>query len=171
MSDTRPDPSSSYHSRLVTRIASRWRGKLPVTLSWAEMLQEGEVALAEARQEFDEARGVRFSTFAWGRIYHHLESVIRRTIEASQVVSLGRDHPDRLNNSDVEEVADMVWEEVERLDPFDREAVIRRWGLDGHGEESQRSTAMSMGVSPKKIAGSVRRSLSSMRERLAGDVA
>lgn len=164
------DPHDPFHHRMVTQIANRWRGRLPIGLTWAEFLQEGELALAVARRNFDRDRGNRFSTFAYPSILRHLQGVVAAAAGAVRELPLSPSIMDRSRDFEAETIADLVWDEVDRLDPFAREAVIRRFGLDGYGEESQRSTAKSMGVDPRQIAAAVRRSLGSMRERLAGDV-
>lgn len=159
------------HSRFVLAVARRLRSQLPVGLPWAEFLQEGELALVLARRDFDPDRGTKFSTFALGRIRGHLIQVMREVRRSSRVVSLAGPVADQSSNAEAEATADLVWDLVDRLDVQSREAVIRRWGLDGWGEECQRTTALSMGMSPQKISDLVRRSLRSMRDQLAGDVA
>jgi RNA polymerase sigma factor (sigma-70 family) len=170
-SDDRIDPACPSHSRLVTRVASQFRRRLPHGMSWAEFLQEGELALAIARRDFDPERGVKFGTFAWTSILNHLRGFLRGLHAEQAHLPLHPDSLDRSRDLEAEAVADLVWDEVDQLEPFAREAVIRRFGLDGYGEQTQRSTAKSMGCDPRKIHGVVEESLRSMRERLAGDVA
>lgn len=145
---------------------------LPAGLSRSDLRQEAAYALLVARRDFDPARGSRFSTYAVAWVSGHLRHVIEDAVACQAELPTDMDRrPDQSADPEVAAVADLVWELVEELDSFAREAVIRRWGLDGYGAQSEHLTASSMGVSRKKISGSVRRSLSVMRARLAGEVA
>ncbi|GAA2178692.1 RNA polymerase sporulation sigma factor SigF [Brooklawnia cerclae] len=64
---------------LVRALVHRWAGR--TNLPWDDLFQEGCLALAEAVMRWDNARGTRFSTLAWG--------MINRALAASALVRCG----------------------------------------------------------------------------------
>lgn len=61
---------------MVVLLARRYcRGRREVL---EELVQEGNIALAEALMRYDWSRGVRLSTQAWHWVRHHLTAVMRR---------------------------------------------------------------------------------------------
>jgi RNA polymerase sigma-32 factor len=64
------------HLRLVTKIASRYRG---YGLPSSDLISEGNVGLIQALQRFDPDRGVRFSTYAGWWIKAAIQAYILRS--------------------------------------------------------------------------------------------
>ncbi len=58
----------SSHQGLVKSIALKITESLPTQFELDDLIGYGQVGLAEAAQEFDPARGVRFATYAYYRV-------------------------------------------------------------------------------------------------------
>ena len=80
---TSPAPASpvdlSTHLRLVKRVASHFRGRLPAALELTDLVQAGTVGLMEALQAYDPDKGVDFETFAKFRIRGAMLDEIRKS--------------------------------------------------------------------------------------------
>ena len=63
-----PEQLMREHQGLVRSIAWQIMQKLPATADIEELIQDGNLGLAEAARKFDHKRGFRFTTFAFRRI-------------------------------------------------------------------------------------------------------
>jgi RNA polymerase sigma factor for flagellar operon FliA len=62
------DAEAQAHRELVERIVRRLQRELDLSCDTDDLRGWGQQGLLEAKQRFDPARGVRFSTFAYYRI-------------------------------------------------------------------------------------------------------
>ncbi len=75
---------------LVVKIARHYAKRS--TADQADMIQEGLIALIEARKTFDESRGVKFSTHAWWKIRAAIQAyAMRNANHGAQHGRVGRD--------------------------------------------------------------------------------
>jgi len=69
----------SAHMKLVKRVASHFRGRLPAAIEFSDLVQAGSVGLIEALNAFDSEKGTDFETFAKLRIRGAMLDEIRRS--------------------------------------------------------------------------------------------
>lgn len=67
------------HLKMVKRVASHFRGRLPAALELADLVQAGTVGLMEALEAYDPAKGNDFETFAKLRIRGAMLDEIRKS--------------------------------------------------------------------------------------------
>lgn len=72
------------HIGLVHHVAARLKGQAP-TLDFSDLLSVGTLGLLQAMNDFDPARGSRFSTFAYLRIRGAMFDEVRRRSPRSRV--------------------------------------------------------------------------------------
>jgi RNA polymerase sigma factor (sigma-70 family) len=118
--------------------------------SYAEVLQEGRIALWQAILHFEPERGVAFSTYAGVAIQHRIWDAARRSV-LRDAVWCGEVERDAL-----EALEEQLWwgavhealvEAVARLPERLRQVVCAVYGLDGQAPCTQRAIGQRFGVS------------------------
>ncbi len=119
---------------------------------YAELVQEGRLALWHAVLGFDAARGVRFATYGWRVVEHALWAAVRRARQAEDIaVPTGAaPEPWRVLSQQPAVQAELlaaVGQLPERL----REVVTRLYGLEGHAPCTQAALGRAWGISRERI--------------------
>ncbi|MCL6563435.1 MAG: sigma-70 family RNA polymerase sigma factor [Firmicutes bacterium] len=136
--------------RLVVWVAKSYKGNLS---AWPDLIQEGSLGLLQAVRRFDPTRKTRFATYAvwWIRQAVLLEVQRERRVQEVWGIAGSLEDGDgvlpgeiegglgfELGEQDVADPADwvtiqvereVVWRALDRLEPNEREAVARRFGI------------------------------------------
>ncbi|NVM26731.1 MAG: sigma-70 family RNA polymerase sigma factor [Desulfobacterales bacterium] len=134
------------HERLIHAVVHQQYGGL---LPYADLVQEGRIALWQAILHYDPERGFAFSTYAWRAIQHRIWSAVARA-ERPQGYLVPAPPPDPL--ACVEAVAQQAAIQValrEALRHLPRrlyEVLVLAYGLDGQPARSLAALARDYGV-------------------------
>jgi len=146
------------HEGLVQAILRRqWRGDV----AYAELLQEGRMALWQAIRHFDPYRGVAFSSYAWPAIERRLWRVVAvatRQARAERAEGHRVARPDLADPQCMAEEA-LWWAQVRvtladtllRLPDRLREVITAAYGLDGLPPRSLAALGRHYGVSRESV--------------------
>src|SRR5215203_6715244 len=80
----RPQPTGSEHPRVIAGIpfvehlARRVAATMPHSIDLGDLVQDGVIGLIDAAERFDEARGIKFETFAERRIRGAMIDALRK---------------------------------------------------------------------------------------------
>ena len=135
-------------------------------LSYAELVQAGQVGLWRAILGYDPQRGVAFSTYACVSVRRHIWQAVRRAKagEARRRVGLvlaaALEPVEQLLEGEVVAVLQAM---VEAL-PAQRRRIVRAYyGLNGEPAQTQAELAAKRGCTPQAISYQLRRALEQLR--------
>ena len=158
--------------RLVVNIAKRHIG--PQT-NLFELISDGNVSLIRAVEKFDYTRGFKFSTYAsWAIMKNFARSVPRQGVrrerfqtgreellETSRDLRFEGEEPYQEPDFSVRQSIERV---LGRLDPREREIVMRRFGLgDTPGPQTVEEVGLHFGVTKERIRQIETRALNKLR--------
>lgn len=159
--------------RLVVSIAKRHVGWSP---QFFETISDGNVSLMRAVENFDYARGNKFSTYAtWAIMKNYARSVPEQHYKASRYVTgqdvaleLAEDQtPQTVNPSDHQKVRELIADALRSLDDREREIVTRHFGLQRDQESvTLEALGQRFGVTKERIRQIEKGALSQLREVL-----
>jgi RNA polymerase sigma factor (sigma-70 family) len=155
---TGPDPAARLfeeHQGLVHMVVRELRSRATPGFDVEDMVQEGMLGLLHAVRNWDEARGLRFSTYAVpcirGAVLNAREAkatpvrIPRRQVALAPVSLDVRDADDRTladrlpdvtavdpaTSAATADLARRLGQVLSTLEPLPRAVVVRRYGLDG----------------------------------------
>jgi len=136
------------------------------SLSYADLVQAGQVGLWRAILGYDPGRGVAFSTYACVTVRRHIWGAVRRAKAgaARRRVGLELSSPLELVDQVVEgEVVAVLHAMVEGLPAQRRRIVCAYYGLNGEEAQTQAELAAEQGCTPQAISYHLRRALEQLR--------
>jgi RNA polymerase sigma factor (sigma-70 family) len=121
-------------------------------VAYAELVQEGRLALWRAVLGFDPARGVRFATYAGLAVERALWAAVRRARRDSAVVmpAVGQPEPWALLSRQPEVQAALLGAVVQLPERL-RAVVMQLYGLDGQGGCTQAALGRAWGLSGERV--------------------
>ncbi|MBS3735458.1 MAG: sigma-70 family RNA polymerase sigma factor [Phycisphaerae bacterium] len=166
----------SANMGLVVAMAKRTR--IP-NVTFADLISEGYMALLRAIDNFDVARGFKFSTYACRAIlkgFNRLATKVGR-----YVTRFGTSYDPELEPSDydaqrherqrdlaVSDVREVLTKNTAHLDRVERQVVIERFGLDGRDKpRTLAQVGKAVGLSNERVRQVQKRALAKMRGVLA----
>lgn len=136
------------HRGLVLGVVARqWKGK---RLAYADLVQEGWVALWQAILGYEPERGTAFSTYAWAAIARRIWQVVARAERRE-----GWSWP--AEGEGVEEAAEAAWVQQElgaavaRLPVRLGAVVTALYGLDGQPPQTLAEVGATYGVTRERV--------------------
>jgi RNA polymerase sigma factor (sigma-70 family) len=135
-------------------------------LSYAELLQAGQIGLWRAILGFDPQRGVAFSTYACVSVRHHIWQAVKRA--KAQAVRQGDGLEPRGGLELVEQVLEqdvvtVLLAMVKGLPAQRRQVVCAYYGLCGERAHTQAELAAEKGCTHQAISYQLRRALEQLR--------
>lgn len=121
---------------------------------YAELVQEGRIALWHAACRFDRSRGVAFSTYAWVAIERHVHRAVARARQAEGYVE--PEAPAGLLDGVEEEVwrsqvGSPLGQALARLPAHLREVVLAVYGLNGEEPCTMAAVGRQRGISRERV--------------------
>lgn len=161
--------------RLVVSIARRFADS---NHSFDELVSDGQIALMNAIEKFDYARGFRFSTYAthaiqrsfYRRIKNRQRDLTRVKSTSTEIMEEVPDHFDVENTSaeDFQRIQDLMRWIDDELDERERYIVAARFGLnDEHDARTLRTIGEELGISKERVRQLQIRAITKLQE-LAG---
>ncbi|MFW6108035.1 MAG: sigma-70 family RNA polymerase sigma factor [bacterium] len=177
------DRARAVRSQLVSAnmglvVAMAKRTRIP-NVSFSDLISEGYMALLRAIDNFDVARGFKFSTYACRAI---LKGFNRLATKVGRYVSrFGVSYDPELEPSDydvrrhemqrdmaVSDVQEVLARNSARLDPIERTVVVERFALDGRDKPGTLAeVGEHVGLSNERVRQVQKRALAKMRATLA----
>lgn len=139
------------HQGLVRAVVrQQYRGDLP----YADLIQEGRIALWQAILHYDSARGIAFSTYAWRVIQHRIWRSVARA-QRPQGCLLASAPPDPLVQTETlcqqAAVRIALREALRYLPERLQEVLARTYGLDGQPACSLAALGREYGVTRERV--------------------
>lgn len=139
------------HAGLIRAVLrQQYGGALP----YADLLQEGRIALWQAIVHYDPQRGIAFSTYAWPAIQRRLWSAVARAQRAEGFLP-SAPSPDPREQAELlchQEMLRVVLQQALRLLPSRlQEVVVRAYGLDGLPADSLAALGRAYGVTRERV--------------------
>lgn len=164
--------------RLVVSIAKRHAAP---HLDFFEVVSDGNVSLMRAVDKFDYTRGFKFSTYAsWAIIKNYARSVPeenthRDRYQTGKSEFLEKRAANWFLDDDEDEQRAAVRAALERmlqiLEERDRAILMRRFGIDNHGEpQTLEEIGRSLGVSKERVRQLESRAMGRLRAEFETDV-
>jgi RNA polymerase primary sigma factor len=148
---------SIFKQTLVVSIAKRHAGSYN---DITELVSDGNVALIQAVDRFDYARGNKFSTYASWAIINGLKRRKReqnnraRFVTGDEVI-LQSAADTRADEHDQEKADKQRQREVERLlgrlDDRERRIIASRYGIGGGDEKTRKQIGKELGISKERV--------------------
>ncbi len=161
--------------RLVVSIAKKFNDP---SLSFDELVGEGNVALLRAVEKFDFSLGNRFSTYATYAIQRHFFRLshkgrqLRSRFVLDDNAFKGRAAPapdgEQRTDEQIGQLERLFAGFLAKLDPREREIVIARFGFDGVKPRTFRELGSTMGVCKERIRQIQSRAMEKLRALAAG---
>jgi RNA polymerase sigma factor (sigma-70 family) len=122
-------------------------------VNYADLAQEGRIAVWQAVLHFDAQRGVTFSTYAGVAIKHRIWSAIARAKRPQGWQELQQPDARALAEERVwrSQVRSELEEALERLPEHWRQVVVAAYGLDGHAPRTLTTLGRHFGVSREAV--------------------
>jgi RNA polymerase primary sigma factor len=160
--------------RLVVSIAKRHVGWSP---DFFGVISDGNMSLMRAVENFDYARGVKFSTYAsWAVMKNYARSIPEQRCHSARFVT-GQDEAleavaDRreaeASETDRRKVRELITAGLGELDEREREIVSSHFGLGGHnGVLTLEQLGQRFGVTKERIRQIEQRALGRLRQLLS----
>jgi RNA polymerase sigma factor (sigma-70 family) len=139
------------HQRLVVTVIKRqWLGEV----AYADLVQEGQIALWQAIEGYEPERGNAFSTYAWVVIERHIWQVVARgNRKEGGVRQAERAEPLTLAEEGLarRECGEAVAAVVKQLPARLGQVVVAAYGLDGQPARSLAAIGREQGVSRERV--------------------
>ena len=140
------------HRKLVVAVVRRqWIGE---RAAFADLVQEGNIALWRAIMGFDRGRGLAFSTYAWRAIERAVWQAVARAERLEGWMSLAEpEEPSAVVtlHYDTAVVNEAVAKAVGRLPPRLAKIVTALYGLNGQSAQTLRSAGAQYELSAERI--------------------
>jgi RNA polymerase primary sigma factor len=140
------------HRKLVVAVVRRqWKGE---RAAFADLVQEGNIALWRAIMGFDRGRGLAFSTYAWRAIERAVWQAVAQAERLEGWMSLAEpEEPSAVVtlHYDTAVVNEAVAKAVGRLPPRLAEIVTALYGLNGQSAQTLRSAGAQYELSAERI--------------------
>lgn len=164
--------------RLVVSIAKR---HAQAHVDFFELISDGNVSLMRAVDKFDYSRGFKFSTYgSWAIMKNFARSVPdenshRERYQTGQGEFLGAmpaaAPPDEAEDDHRLAVRNALEQMLQSLEPRDRQILLRRFGVDNHGEpQTLEEIGRTLGVSKERVRQLELRAVLRLREEYQADV-
>jgi RNA polymerase primary sigma factor len=145
--------------RLVVSIVKRHVGP---SNHFFELVSDGNMSLIRAVEEFDYARGNRFSTYASWAIKRNLARNIRKerlrrdrfvTGHGEKIEAAAADRTDEHEHEHESELEQMeaLMRMLVKLDDRERKIITSRFGLDGTGEKTLDRLGKELGITKERV--------------------
>jgi RNA polymerase primary sigma factor len=143
--------------RLVVSIVKRHVGP---SNNFFELVSDGNMSLIRAVEEFDYARGNRFSTYASWAIMRNLARDIRKerlrrdrfvTGHGEMIEAAAADRADEHEAESELEQMEALMGMLVQLDDRERKIIISRFGLDGTGEKTLDRLGKELGITKERV--------------------
>ncbi len=135
----------AHRGLIVAVVRQQYGGDLP----YADLIQEGHIALWQAILHYDPERGFAFSTYAWRVIQHHIWSAVAQA-GRPQGYLMSTAPPDPLLQAEAVAQQAMIrsalQEALRYLPQRLYEVLVAAYGLDGQPARSLASLARDYGV-------------------------
>jgi RNA polymerase sigma factor (sigma-70 family) len=135
---------------IVAVVRQQYRGDLP----YADLIQEGRIALWQAILHYDPERGIAFSTYAWRAIQRRIWSVVAHAQRPSGylMATAPPDPPVQVETIAQQAAIRVALHEVLRcLPPRLYTVLLAAYGLDGQPPRSLAALARDYGVTRECI--------------------
>ena len=139
------------HERLVYAVMKQqWAGGA----EYGDLIQAGRIGLWQAILNYDEGRGVKFSTYAWQSIRRHIWREVKAEREAKVGLEVRR-LPDGWNvlvkKWEQEQIEAGMREGLSCLPERLRQVIVQAYGLEGEQRCSLAAIGREMGVSRERV--------------------
>jgi len=139
------------HAGLIRAVVRQQYGS---ALPYADLLQEGRIALWQAIVHYDPQRGIAFSTYAWPAIQHRLWSAVDRAQRPEGFLPLApspdpREQAELLCHQEMLRAA--LQQALRFLPPRLQQVVTRAYGLDGLPADSLAALGRTYGVTRERV--------------------
>lgn len=173
------DTLISHNLRLVVYISKKFES---TGIGTEDLVSIGTIGLVKAINTFNPTKNIKIATYASKCIENEILMFIRKTTPLKLEVSideplntdsdgnelllgdiLGCDSDEVQKGIEAEEERLMIYRAIEKLNDRDREIIIKRFGLYGRRELTQKELADAMGISQSYISRLEKKIIKQMR--------
>lgn len=170
----------SHNLRLVVYISKKFES---TGIGTEDLVSIGTIGLVKAINTFNPTKNIKIATYASKCIENEILMFIRKTTPLKLEVSideplntdsdgnelllgdiLGSDSDEVQKGIEAEEERLMIYRAIEKLCDRDREIIIKRFGLYGRRELTQKELADAMGISQSYISRLEKKIIKQMRK-------
>lgn len=170
---------------VIAIVITRFSG---IDLEQNDLFELGIIGLINAVDSFDISKNVKFSTYTYTCIYNEILMMLRKKSKSPvcasidenirndkdedefRIIDVIEDENANIENFQFNKILlDLVKNAIYDLPKFDRDIVIKYFGLDGNDPLRQPEIAKCYNVSQSYISRIIRRSLKSVKEKLIQD--
>lgn len=173
------DTLIAHNLRLVVYISKKFES---TGIGTEDLVSIGTIGLVKAINTFNPSKNIKIATYASKCIENEILMFIRKTTPLKLEVSideplntdsdgnelllgdiLGSDSDEVQKGIEAEEERLMIYRAIEKLSVRDREIIIKRFGLFGKRELTQKELADTMGISQSYISRLEKKIINQMR--------